>query len=358
MVYIENVEWNHIKARPQYIAENLSDEFDITVYSPYSYKLGKKNFVVDGNCKVQFVKKLPMEGKFPIIAKINQWYRKVFFKKIITPNIPIVFVTYPEAYEFIPENYTGIVVYDCMDNMLEFDMTDEKRESMKKLEKALYDRADIVFVSSENLKQKLIERYSEKRNCVLVRNGYDGKIANITAKHSTDSGKFKVCYFGTISSWFDFDVIKKSLEVFPDLEYEFIGPIEKVITPYRHERIHYLPPVAHDELQNVTSEADAYILPFKINELIEAVDPVKFYEYINFSKNIISVYYDEISRFDDFVCFYQNENQYIDVLRKLIKDNTLKYSQDMRLKFLEENTWSERAESMSKAMNRVLQDRV
>ena len=142
------------------------------------------------------------------------------------------------------------------------------------------------------------------------------------------------------------------------MEYEFIGPIEKVITPYCHERIHYLPPVAHDELQNVTSEADAYILPFKINELIEAVDPVKFYEYINFSKNIISVYYDEISRFDDFVCFYQNENQYIDVLRRLIKDNTLKYSQDMRLKFLEENTWSERAESMSKAMNRVLQDRV
>ena len=47
IIYIEHVEWNYIKQRPQYIAENLSKNFDVTVYSPYSYKLGKRNFKVD-----------------------------------------------------------------------------------------------------------------------------------------------------------------------------------------------------------------------------------------------------------------------------------------------------------------------
>lgn len=120
-----------------------------------------------------------------------------------------------------------------------------------------------------------------------------------------------------------------------------------MITPYEHERIHYIRPVPHDELQHMTSDADAYILPFKVNDLIEAVDPVKFYEYINFSKNIISVYYDEISRFEDFVYFYKDTNQYINVIKKLMQDNTLKYSQEKRLKFLEESTWDNRAQMMS-----------
>ena len=46
------------------------------------------------------------------------------------------------------------------------------------------------------------------------------------------------------------------------------------------------------------------MMPFILNELIESVDPVKLYEYINFEKNIICIKYDEILRFKDFVYFY------------------------------------------------------
>ena len=347
IIYIEHVEWNYIKQRPQYIAENLSKNFDVTVYSPYSYKLGKRNFKVDGSCDVKLVKKLPFEGRFPLIARLNLLYKKCYFKCRIKNDIPIVYVTYPEAYEFIPETYEGIVIYDCMDDMLEFDMSAQSRMLVQRLEKALYKRADIVFVSSENLKRKLFDRYFIKEDCYLVRNGYDGNIANVPLISEQKNKNFVVCYFGTISSWFDFDVIKKSLDTIPNLEYKFIGPIEKMITPYEHERIHYIRPVPHDELQHMTGDADAYILPFKVNDLIEAVDPVKFYEYINFSKNIISVYYDEILRFEDFVYFYKDTNQYINVIKKLMQDNTLKYSQEKRLKFLEESTWDNRAQMMS-----------
>ena len=355
MIYIEHVEWNYIKERPQYIAEKLSRDFDITVYSPYSYKLGKKNFIIDGSCKVQFVKKLPMEGRFSAVEKLNQLYRKHFFKNKITSNVQVVYVTYPEACKFIPAEYKGLVIYDCMDDMLEFDMSSDKKVIVEKMERALYERADIVFVSSEKLKEKLFERYSEKRACYLIRNGYDGKIVDSTLSTIYQKNEtFRACYFGTISSWFDFDVIKKSLEAIPNLEYEFIGPIEKVATPFQHERIHYVQPVSHDELQNVTSNADAYILPFKVNKLIEAVDPVKLYEYINFSKNIISIYYDEIARFEEFVFFYEDADQYIDALKRLMRDNALKYSQEMRLKFLKESTWEKRAEAMNTVIEQAL----
>lgn len=221
------MEWNYIKQRPQYIAENLSKNFDVTVYSPYSYKLGKRNFKVDGSCDVKFVKKLPFEGRFPLIARLNLLYKKCYFKCRIKNDIPIVYVTYPEAYEFIPETYEGIVIYDCMDDMLEFDMSAQSRMLVQRLEKALYKRADIVFVSSENLKRKLFDRYFIKEDCYLVRNGYDGNIANVPLISEQKNKNFVVCYFGTISSWFDFDVIKKSLDTIPNLEYKFIGPIEK-----------------------------------------------------------------------------------------------------------------------------------
>ena len=90
-------------------------------------------------------------------------------------------------------------------------------------------------------------------------------------------------------------------------------------------------------------------MPFKINEIIEDVDPVKLYEYISMGKTIISVYYDEIKRFDPYVYFYSTTNQYCDVLEKIINcEAGCKYDKGMQKKFLQDNTWDVRYQEMKK----------
>ena len=87
---------------------------------------------------------------------------------------------------------------------------------------------------------------------------------------------------------------------------------------------------------------DCLIMPFIVNELIEAVDPVKIYEYINFNKNIIMSKYNEVERFKNFVYFYQTLQDFDNAIEDIKKTRRTKYSQKDRKSFLQENTWKNR----------------
>ena len=84
-------------------------------------------------------------------------------------------------------------------------------------------------------------------------------------------------------------------------------------------------------------------MPFKLNDVVLAVDPVKLYEYISYGKCIISIYYPEIERFRDFVYFYNTQEEYNEIIRNKCKDGFKpKYTKEQQKKFLEKNTWDAR----------------
>ena len=64
-------------------------------------------------------------------------------------------------------------------------------------------------------------------------------------------------------------------------------------------------------------------MPFVINEIINAVDPVKIYEYINFNKDIIMCYYDEVRRFNKYKMILCREEESIGYLKSLGLKNVL-----------------------------------
>ncbi len=51
-------------------------------------------------------------------------------------------------------------------------------------------------------------------------------------------------------------------------------------------------------------------MPFKLNDIVEAVDPVKLYEYINFNKDILTISYKEIERFSKFTYSYDGYDEF------------------------------------------------
>ena len=94
-------------------------------------------------------------------------------------------------------------------------------------------------------------------------------------------------------------------------------------------------------------------MPFQINDIVAAVDPVKLYEYINFNKNILTVCYKEILRFEPFVYMYSNYSDYQMNLVQLIENNNLKYDSIAREDFLKSNTWEKRAEMIHQLINQL-----
>ncbi|MBQ3393352.1 MAG: glycosyltransferase [Lachnospiraceae bacterium] len=354
MVYQMNVEWNWIKQRPHFIAEELSKRFDTTIVYQYRYnRKGLQQRETRGE-KLLPVKVIPLIGRSRKLHQVNEaWVRSRFAKIIGKEDPDYVFITRPEMVGTVSK-FKGRVIYDCMDDYYAFSGEEWLRRRTLRDEGALVKRADLIFASSAKLRESLIARYGKNtaERIHVVRNGFGGEILPPREDAGRREGKpFTLCYFGTIDTWFDFDLVLRSLEVFPEIEYLLAGPA-KVPVP-QHERIRYIGTVEHDRLGEATADADCYIMPFHVNEIIEAVDPVKLYEYINFDRNILCVRYKEVERFGDFVRFYTDEESYCGAIRSMLEDPAVPYGNAEREAFLRENGWSARADQMTALIEKL-----
>lgn len=220
------------------------------------------------------------------------------------------------------------------------------KETMCELERQLIVRATVVLVSSENLRRVLVERYGEEiaLKLHLIRNGYNGCVLT-EQTYPTQSNDFTLCYVGTIGKWFNFDFITRSLKDIPELRYKIIGPTEVEVP--REDRIEYTGTVEHCRLYDEVKDCNALMMPFLLNDIVLSVDPVKLYEYINYNKNILCVRYPEVERFEPFVYFYEDYTSFVQQIRKMMKDNTVKYTPKDRVQFLNQSSWKYRVNEIA-----------
>lgn len=352
MMYIMNVDWHWIKQRPHFFAELFSKKYDLTVFYQRSYNRKHLQNRKSVNFKLRPLYLVPRIDRIYQLKKINILLKSTFIKYRIKKEKPeYIFFTFPDQCDSIPENYSGIIIYDCMDNHSAFIDEKRKKSLLEKQELKLVSRANIIIVSSEKLKEVLGEKYGSQflEKIEVIRNGYDGKaIEDNNGK--TGNKEFTITYFGTISSWLNFEYLEKSLKEIEGLRYKLIGPVADVEIPLVNG-IEYLGTIEHEQLYENVKNDDCLIMPFKINEIIESVDPVKLYEYINMNKNIVSVYYPEVTRFNPFVHFYSDYNSFVNVIRQLTIHNSKKYDEEQRIIFLSENRWIDRVNSIIKILS-------
>lgn len=341
-----HVDWNWIKQRPQFIADGLSKKYKVEVFYKYAFnRKGYQNQSISKNIHLNPVISLPTRfDKYKIVRKINDYIFKRRIRKYIKRNnVDIIYITFPTFIQYIPNDFNGKIIYDCMDDYEAMEKDRLKLRELKENEQDIINKADVVFFSSIHLCKVMEKRFGYINKKMLIRNGFNGKILK---KFKDIKSKNKISYFGTISTWFDFKILEQSLKKFPNLIFELIGPIDKNVKIPNDPRIKYIGVVEHEKLYSTISDSIALMMPFKINDIIKSVDPVKLYEYINFDKNIISVEYPEIERFNRFVYFYNSSEEFNIQLEKILQESDAKYSNKERICFLKENTWDNRIQKI------------
>lgn len=352
MLYTSHIDWNWIKQRPQFLAEGLHEHLDVTV--AYMYQNSKRETLTKGKnhtLPTYPIYSIPFAARMGWSRKIGEWFQRLQYRRIFRKcNPDSLYFTFPTQLSLLPDGYEGTVIYDCMDNYLAM-VPAFLKPVVLNYEPKLIRRADYILVSSQKLKEMLLEKYGTdiESKMVLVRNGYNGNVLPAAAPSSAND-TFTISYIGTIGSWFNFEYILKSLDEFPNLEYRIIGPADNPDLPVA-ERLVYLGTVEHDKLYDAIADVQCLTMPFQLNEIVEAVDPVKLYEYINFNKNILCIRYKEIERFEPFVYFYTDYDSFRNQIDSMMKNPTLRYNQSMRESFLMENSWKTRVDQIMQAIN-------
>lgn len=355
MAYLMHVDWDWIKQRPHFLYEELTRYCSVDLF--YIDKLYDRRVVkvqnsrkVHSDSNVSSFKKLPLSGRISGLRQVERLLNRKVLRTL--SRYDYIWITSPLILDFISieQLENKIVIYDCMDDFLGFYPESRELDRLWGLEIALVQRANWVFTSSSYLKSKMIASYGDFLNIepIVVNNAisptlferkYDGALpeSQICTKSSE---LFNFMYIGTIGEWMDFEMIQRVLDHFPDCMFTMIGPIDTEIRT--HPRIHYTGAVPHDELVNYAQSADALVMPFVLNELVRAVDPVKIYEYIYFHKPIIAIDYEEMYKFQPFVHLYSNEDQLIDLVQSVKDGKVRMYEESDGIEFLKTNTWQER----------------
>jgi glycosyltransferase involved in cell wall biosynthesis len=266
-------------------------------------------------------------------------------------NPDTVWITHPTLIESLPSKLRTLpIVYDCMDDAFGFPGAQTRLCLLQELEELLVKQSARILCSSDFLGRLLIKRYG-RRICTklsLVRNGFSAEITTDVRKINTlkierwTNSRCSVAYFGTIAEWFDFDLLLQCLATNDNVEFHLIGPVASKHPP-NHERLRYHGAIPHQRLFDVAAQFDAYMMPFRASPLIEAVDPVKLYEYLALGKEVVSVYYPEIERFGDYVNFYRTGADFIRIIGELTAGRlSTKNSHGESCAFLECNSWHSR----------------
>lgn len=351
ILYFIHVPWKWIKQRPHFVAEELSQKYEVVVAEIMPLQ---SSFRSAGNqtVKLRSYFQLPMD-RMPVVHLVNMLLLRLQLGDCIRRS-EMMWFTSPYQYSFFKKkNLKGKIIYDCMDDLLEFEPTMKCRQKLELKEKKLYKDADVVIVSSMYLREKLFKRYGKREvhvvnNAIKIMENNNLKPLPEVVKEKMPAEGFIISYIGTIEKWIDFQVVKEIVGRCPKVVFCFWGPLKTVLP--QHDRIRYCGIVPHDIVFSVMERSNALIMPFVLNELILSVNPVKLYEYIYSGKPCLAPRYGESESFEEFVYLYDSTDECCQIIKQLLGGQGAKHSREECRAFAMANTWGERVEQIEKLL--------
>ena len=343
-IILANIDWDFRFQRPQQIASELAALGHRVFYvSPY---------VVGNQIERNFFSMKSEVGNLELISvsmsgasvnpylgyydkhssqEIAQNLNELFFARdIISPTIIYQLPIWSTVVERLPQCYS---IYDVMDEHTGFGHDVENIIPLHELGLRV---SDFVTYSAEALKPRDVTNSLAVRNAVRFENF---PLLEISASPEKIAG-----YYGAISDWFDFDLIREMAIALPKWRFILGGQVssQEVHKIRGLANVELCGEIPFEELAEFSSQFDVALIPFKINNLTLATNPVKAYEYAAMGLPIISTRLPEVELLPShIVSIIDTSDQAISALTNFAGRTSSE--SEIRRSWAQENTWKARA---------------
>lgn len=226
-------------------------------------------------------------------------------------NQPILWCSLPTAADLCGELGESAVVYYCGDDFAALAGVDHA--TVAEHEDKLVDQAQLILTASQALQQKFPATKTQ-----FLPHGVDFTLFTTPAKRADDlpnNGRPIAGFYGSLSDWLDCDMLNQVTAALPDWNFVFIGPnklTQSALIP--RDNVYLLGSRPHHQLPSYCQHWDVSLLPFKLNEQIQACSPLKLMEYLAIGKPILSTPYPAAMRYQDQLHLVANSQQVIAAL--------------------------------------------
>src|SRR5579863_1127340 len=195
-------------------------------------------------------------------------------------------------------------VPNCVDEYSQF--TGADRTAILDMERRLMEKADLVVVSASRL-------YETKRtgnaNTILITHGVDVDHFRTACFAETpvpeDAATLPgpvIGFYGLIEDWVDIEVIRHMATARPEWSFLMIGEVKTDISAVRRlPNVHFPGRRPYQSLPGYCRKFDIAILPFVVNDLTLAANPLKVREYLAAGLPVVATPLPEVQKLGELV---------------------------------------------------------
>ena len=337
--------------RPQHIANNLAKNKCLVFYE-----------VTTMTDKVKTLKK--HSDNLYLINFNNIALNKILMKELANITKPKYIQLYSTDWKLSVDNIKDYMnngygfIYEYIDH-LSPELAGTKnipQNIIEKYEYVMNNKEVYVIVTADLLKEDVIKHRGEE-NLAFSSNGVDYAFFEYFDENYQFEKEFQeildrkkpiIMYYGALAKWFDYDIIKdiaktdKYSVILFGIKYD--ESYDENLTG-EERNIYFLGSRDYHVLKNYARHADVLTIPFKINDITKATNPVKIFEYMALHKPIVTTDLNECHKYKS-VLIAKSSKEFIEKLEEAM---TLQENKKY-LKLLDQeardNDWSKKAEAI------------
>lgn len=269
----------------------------------------------------------------------------------------VVLMTWLGSCAFLDRLKNKKVWYHILDKLNLFPYYDN---TYLKLHECFVNSADCVsYVAS-----LLTECIQERSDAIYLPNGVNPEeFINIhkdfvpeEMKYILKKGHKIIGYYGYLAEWMDYELVRRLALARPNYEFVFIGKAIFDISLLQNiTNIHLLGLKPYKDLSDYAKFFDVAVIPFVINETMDCVSPIKFYEYCALGLPVITSKMREMEKYVcDYVACADGLDEFLFYLDKLTDTKYKEMATECAPQIAQDNTWLERAKIIQSSFDKEL----
>ncbi|CAH2395395.1 glycosyltransferase [Mesorhizobium ventifaucium] len=292
LLCFSHLRWNFVHQRPQHILTLASKQqqliyFEEPVFEERHYPFMR---VKDESPMIRTVTPVLPVG---ISATKADAIQRRFVDQILTSvphdRLTIWYYT-PMALRFSDHLRCDVCVYDCMDELSAFKNAPAE---LTQMEKALFQRADVVFTGGQSLyeaKRCLHNSIFPFPSSIDVAHFHKARDPGDDPVDQADIPHPRVGFFGVIDERLDIEMIAQAAAAMPDVHFVMLGPVVKIdqLSLPRATNLHWLGAKSYADLPRYLRHWSAGWMPFALNEATRYISPTKTPEFLAAGLPVVS----------------------------------------------------------------------
>ena len=290
---------------------------------------------------------------------LKRWMEAVGFSRPILWT----FLPTPLALDVIRAVDPQVTIYYCIDDLASSSHGARKIVSS---EEQLFRQADLVFVTSERLRERAA-RHSERVHLFpfgvnlerfdAVRKSSDAPPADLQPL-----AKPVIGYVGGLHQWVDQPLLAAVASKLPDMSFALVGPAQTDVSALEScSNVTLFGQRAHPEVPKYVKNFDVGIVPYLLTDYTANVYPTKLNEYLIMGIPVVATDLPEIRRFNrdhgDVVEVAADADAFAQAIRRSLHGTSAPAIVERRIQVAQSNSWERRISAMGTLIDQAIERR-